>query len=264
MRLEGSRIIVGPSAQSGNYVLRVKAVDALGRTGEQVITLSTDVPDAEESIIEAVGREVSEAIKVESSASRLKNIITSYSSVESLATRVNTEYEGEQFPVEDFPIGGNDNSVNPRPRTILTKETVPTDAVRNPVTIDDVKLRAASERHQNAVKGITNILKLIDKARANKRQAEIDVEIYTKEYNLAISNQRKAQNFVISVENRIVQIKSAIEGLEVEIERLKDAIEDVAARRDDLQAQKTVILEVINGFEREKAKLVDQVNSVSS
>ena len=175
VRLEGSRIIVGPSANAGNYVLRVKAVDALGRTGEQVITLSTDVVEAEETVIEAAGREISEAIKVESSASRLKNIITSYSSVETLATRAPVDYEGEQFPVEDFPIGGNDNSVNPRPRTILTKETVPTQAVKNPITIDDVQLRAASERHQNAVKGITNILKLIDKARANKRQAEIDV-----------------------------------------------------------------------------------------
>ena len=153
----------------------MKAVDALGRTGEQVITLSTDVVEAEETVIEAAGREISEAIKVESSASRLKNIITSYSSVETLATRAPVDYEGEQFPVEDFPIGGNDNSVNPRPRTILTKETVPTQAVKNPITIDDVQLRAASERHQNAVKGITNILKLIDKARANKRQAEIDV-----------------------------------------------------------------------------------------
>ena len=107
--------------------------------------------------------------------------------------------------------------------------------MRNQVTIDDVKLRAASERHQNAVKGITNILKLIDKARGNKRQAELDVEIYTKEYNLAISNQKKAQNFIISVENRIVQIKSAIEGLEDQILKLKDAIEDLVARRDELQ-----------------------------
>ena len=116
-----------------------------------------------------------------------------------MVTRAETNYEGNRFPVEEFPTGGNEDTFNPTPDNILNKDTPATDESRNEVTIDDVTIRAASERHQNAVKGITNILKLIDQARANKKQAEKDVQTYTKRHNDAIVNQRKAQNAIISV-----------------------------------------------------------------
>lgn len=54
---------------------------------------------------------------------------------------------------------------------------------------------------------------MIDQARGNKNQAEKDVQYYTKKHNDAIVSQRKAQNTIISVENRIVHIRSAIEGI---------------------------------------------------
>ncbi len=57
-------IILSNSARSGNFVLRVKAVDAAGNSRSQIITLSTVIIDAEEQLLETVGREVSNAVRV--------------------------------------------------------------------------------------------------------------------------------------------------------------------------------------------------------
>ena len=43
---------------------------------------------------------------------------------------------------------------------------------RNTITEQDIVLKTASERHQAAVKGITNLLTIIDQARANRNQAQ--------------------------------------------------------------------------------------------
>lgn len=67
-------------------------------------------------------------------------------------------------------------------------------------------MRAASERHQNAVKGITNLLTIVDQARANFAQAQRDIETYTKAQNDASAAQRNAQNNIISGENKVAQI----------------------------------------------------------
>lgn len=61
-------------------------------------------------------------------------------------------------------------------------------------------------RYQNAVKGITNLLTIIDQARANKLQAQNDLGRYTQAYNDAIRNQRNAQNAIISAELKVKQI----------------------------------------------------------
>lgn len=58
-------------------------------------------------------------------------------------------------------------------------------------------MRAASERHQNAIKSITNLLKIIDQARANKLQGEEDIEVYIRQYNEALGTQREAQNSIV-------------------------------------------------------------------
>lgn len=55
-------------------------------------------------------------------------------------------------------------------------------------------LRAASERHQNSIKGITNLLRLIDQAKANKDKAQSNIQVYTQAYNDAITAQKNAQN----------------------------------------------------------------------
>ena len=80
---------------------------------------------------------------------------------------------------------------------------------------------------------------MIDQARANKKQAERDVQILTQAHNVAILNQQRAQNAIIAVENRIVQIKSATETLEDEIIGLRQKIDDAIAVREDLQRKKT-------------------------
>lgn len=55
-------------------------------------------------------------------------------------------------------------------------------------------LRAASERHQNSIKGITNLLKLIDQAKANKNKAQADIQTYTQAFNDAAIAQKNVQN----------------------------------------------------------------------
>jgi len=80
---------------------------------------------------------------------------------------------------------------------IATNQARPTPANRNPITADDVRLRAASDRHQNAIRGITNLLKIIDQARANRDQAQNDIQLYTQAYNDAVAGQRGAQNDII-------------------------------------------------------------------
>lgn len=43
---------------------------------------------------------------------------------------------------------------------------------RNIITEEDIALKTAAERHQAAVKGITNLLTIIDQARANRNYAQ--------------------------------------------------------------------------------------------
>ena len=115
---------------------------------------------------------------VEKKASRLGSILNSYSSIETLTTRSKQVYEGDKFPLENFPTGG-EARFNYVAQQILTKQTLPSEESRKKVTIGDTKLISASERHQNAVKGIKNLIQLIDKTRANKIAAEKNVQIYT-------------------------------------------------------------------------------------
>ena len=107
-------------------------------------------------------------------------------------------------------------------------------------------------------------MKLIDQARSNKRQAERDVQIYTQAHNVALANQKRAQNAIITVENRIVQIKSATDTLEDEIIDLRQRIDDAIAQTETLQKSKTEILDIIAKKERSKAKLVDQVEKTNT
>jgi chromosome segregation ATPase len=118
--------------------------------------------------------------------------------------------------------------------TIPTDQARPTPANRNPITPDDVALKAASDRHQNAIKGITNLLKIIDQARANKDKAQNDIQAYTQAYNDAVAGQRNAQNDIISIETRTSQIVGAITSLTATVEDLRNRINESAARSDAL------------------------------
>ena len=99
-------------------------------------------------------------------------------------------------------------------------------------------MRSASERHQNTVKAITNLLKIIDQGRANINQAQIDIETYTATYNEALSSRKNAQTVIISAENKISQISSAIDGLNVLINRLGDDLNDANAVKVELNLLK--------------------------
>lgn len=97
------------------------------------------------------------------------------------------------------------------------------------MTAQDVALRAASERHQNSIKAITNLLTIIDQARANRDYAEKHLEKYIMAYNDALKHQRKTQNEIIAFETRKSQIASAIEGVNSKIEHLKTKIAELEA-----------------------------------
>ena len=79
---------------------------------------------------------------------------------------------------------------------------------------------------------------MIDQARANQKKAERDVISLTSAHNAAIANQRRAQNTIISVENRIVQIKSALEGLEDLIDKLRVDISEKEAQKSELDRER--------------------------
>lgn len=74
-----------------------------------------------------------------------------------------------------MPTGADPNAFNPIPTEIANTQAIRSSANRNEITSDDVSLRAASERHQNSVKAITNLLEIVDQARANFNQAKKDV-----------------------------------------------------------------------------------------
>lgn len=116
------------------------------------------------------------------------------------------QYDGNRFPTFNLPTGSNPDAINLEPLGINNNQAQPGTQNRNTITRDDVALKAGSLRYQNAVKGITNLLTIIDQARANKLQAQNDLGRYTQAYNDAIRNQRNAQNAIISAELKVKQI----------------------------------------------------------
>jgi chromosome segregation ATPase len=123
-------------------------------------------------------------------------------------------------------------------------------------------LRAASDRQQNAVKGITNLLRIIDQANANKNKAQGDIQTYTQAYNDAVTAQRTAQNNIIGAETRSAQIVSAINSLSNTIQDLNNKINQAIAQRDALQRQKASTLSTITDLEGQRAGLNDKLKAV--
>jgi hypothetical protein len=91
-------------------------------------------------------------------------------------------------------------------------------ANRNPITPDDVALRAASERHQNAIKGITNLLKgSLIKQRLTETKLKVTSKPTLKPTTMLSPAQRNAQNDIIAAETRVSQIITAINSLTTNI-----------------------------------------------
>ena len=187
---------------------------------------------------------------------RLDNIIGNYNTA---TDRDPVDYPQNRFPQEQFPDGRNPDAFNPEPFNIATRQTRPTEDNRNPINADDVALRTASERHPNAVKGITNLLKIIDQARANQLKAESDIEVFTKAYNDALGVQRTAQNNIIAAETKSTQIGSAINGLNSTIDDLRRRIDEAVQRREELQTRKDELVNIVTTQETQKANLLEDL-----
>ena len=154
------------------------------------------------------------------------------------------------------------NLPNPTVIDIQDTQATPTDSNRRPLNADDVALRAASDRQQNAIRGITNLLRIIDQANANRNKAQGDIQTFTQAYNDAVTNQRAAQNVIIGAETRSAQIVSAINSLTSTISDLTNKINEAVARRDALTRQKTNIISSITDLEGQRAGLNDKLKAV--
>ena len=127
-------------------------------------------------------------------------------------------YTGNTYPEVKFPTQGDSNAINVNLASISTTQSTTSSSNRNQISAESVALKAASERHQNAIKAITNLLAIIDQARANRLKAQTDVEYYNKKYIEAQGTQRKTQETIITYQTKIQQITSAINGLSTKIE----------------------------------------------
>jgi hypothetical protein len=76
-----------------------------------------------------------------SSTSKLNQIITTYSAISDASTPT---YSDNRYPEVNFPTGNTVPSVNPTVISIQNNQAKPSDDNRNQITVDDVKLRAAS------------------------------------------------------------------------------------------------------------------------
>ena len=134
---------------------------------------------------------------------------------------------------------------------------------RNIITHQNVHLKAASERHQNAVRGITNLIAIIDQARADRLTAQNEVEKFIKAYNEALAAQKKIQTKIVGLETRVMQIESAIEGIDEEINNLVKKIDDLETKKAGYEEEKAIILEQISAAEEAKAELLAEIEKIN-
>ena len=249
--------------RSGTYVITVKATDASGRTSQQVfpVTVGSVSSSSTSTVVSQASSQVSSAASVTEAASRLGSIINQHSTVTS---RTDVSYQNNRFPEVTFPTGANVDAFNAVPTNVLSRQAVRSDANRNVITADDVVVRTASERHQSAIKGITNLLKIIDQGRANINQAQLNIETYTVDYNAALAARKEAQTIIISAENKVTQIESAITGLEGNIAQLAVDLQAAIDVGDALEASKRSLLETIAGEETTKAGLLKELEDVNA
>jgi chromosome segregation ATPase len=105
-------------------------------------------------------------------------------------------------------------------------------------------------------------LRIIDQANANRNKAQGDIQNFTQAYNDAVTNQRAAQNAILSAETRSAQIVSAINNLTSTISDLNNKINDAIARRDGLTRQKATIIATITDLEGQRARLNDKLKEI--
>ena len=252
--LNGSTLSVSNNAAAGSWSVTIKAYDEAGNTSEVTLNLNISSSTSSSSSSSAGGAGgASGAGGAAGGAggaggaaggagraggaggaggdSRLSGIINNYSTPSGP-----TNYgPSGRYPEPNLPTGPSTPS-GPNPTTLgIASDQAPVSpANRNPITPDDVALRAASERHQNAIKGITNLLKIIDQAKANKDKAQGDIQTYTQAYNDAVTAQRNAQNDIIAAETRSSQIITAINSLTTNADNYRNQISNNGNNRDAL------------------------------
>ena len=254
VEIDGNKIHATAGAKVGDYVIRIVARDGAQRASK-IVGLTIEEGSGSTSSTTTEGGSSSGAASGRSS--RLSNIISSYSSVTKVSTK---EYENNRYPEVDFPTGTSGKII----ATVETGDAQTSDQNRNTITADDVALRAASERHQNAVKAITNLITIIDQARANALYAKSSVEKYIQEYNAALVAQRKVQGEIVRLETEATQIQSALDGVIGLINQVTEELAALEAKKADYESEKKSLLEEIAGAETIKAKLLIEIEKTNS
>ena len=238
VELHGNKIHATASAKVGDYVIRIVARDGAQRASKIVgltIEEGSGSTSSTTSTTSTASATSGGSAGASSRSSRLSNIINSYSSVTKVSTK---EYENNRFPEVDFPTGTSQTIIT----TIDTGDAQTSDQNRNTITADDVALRAASERHQNAVKAITNLITIIDQARANALYAKSSVEKYIQEYNAALVAQRKIQGEIVRLETESTQIQSALDGVIGLINQLTNELAALETNKAGYENEKKSLL----------------------
>jgi hypothetical protein len=283
-------IVVTNNARFGTYNIRIRAVDEIGQAAERIVTLTiaqaqagnngatgatgatgangpngatgANGPNGATGATGATGPTgPTGGVAGTSPDGRLSSIISNYSS-----TNINRPDYGTsgRYPEPNLPTGNVQNLPNPTVTDISSNQAPTSAGNRNPINSDDVALRAASDRHQNAIKGITNLLSIIDQARANKDKAQRDIQTYTQAYNDAVTAQRAAQNDIIAAETKVSQIVSAINSLTAAIDDLRNKIAQAVAARDALTKEKVTTTANITNLEGAKAALLEKLKGLDA
>ena len=265
--LQANLIILSPSTAAANYVVRIRATDETGNYAERLINLtvidqisgfsqgpSNSVNGGSNSGAGGLPNSLfpsspsfnpagsSPAVSLNPSISnpsspstptKLDNLIGKFSSALTDPAPAYS-YPDNRYPDANLPTGGNPNSFNPQLNGIKNGQAVPTAANRNTISPDDVSLKAASERHQNAIKAITNLLSIIDQGRANKNKAQQDINRLSLELQNSRNAQRQAQNNIVGNQNKIQQIVSAIDGINSGGQNLEDQVNKLSQEKQSI------------------------------
>lgn len=261
-------ITLTAATPAGDYVLRIRATDQAGNYAERIVNLSViDQNVSSSSSSSSSGSTSTNSASGSSSAAinnaRLNALITQHSSFITDVTTTNFNYEGNRYPEPSLPTGGDSTAVNVQINQINSQQATPTTSNRNQITADDVSLKAASERHQNAVKAITNLLTIIDQARANRNQALSSIDRYNLELKNAKGTQRQTQETIISIQTKIQQISSAINGISSGNDNLQTRIDSLITERQTLINRNQELKQLIQGQTSKRNSIQAQLDQVN-
>lgn len=298
-KIVNNQLVVTAESKSGNYVLTIRAVDQAGNVAENIVNLSVNSILGGNSFTNNNGGNTNtnggntntnggntntntnggnnpnggnnnpnggntspNGGNTVTDVNRLNTLINTYSSVTEIQQTIT--YTNNRYPSGNFPTGADTTATNTDLITINTQQTTPSTSNRNTITYDDVALRTASERHQNAIKAITNLLTIIDQARANKNQAFLDISKYNAALNDAKAKQRDSQTLIVSIQVRIQQISSAIQGIDGKNGDTQKQIDDLTAERARLVARNEELTRLIQEQINQRNGLQTRLDAINA